>query len=172
MSLNYQIPTMIRDKWIRINEINIRDITYINIIENQSVHCLAARLIKMQNARVFVLFSLIVLCKSASFEKHARYDPSSASYEPRSLYEAENESYRRKSLDDGAGNESYEPRSLDDGAGYASYEPSSEVTAFGYHMKVGVPRVMELLKAEGLQTRIVGGSQVASASINPHQVSI
>lgn len=101
---------------------------------------------KMYKTRVLVLFSFIVLCKSASFEKHARYEPTQF------------------------GDENYKLRSVEYDFENKSYEPSSELTMFGYHMKIGVPKALELLKSEGLQSRIVGGSQVASASVIPHQV--
>lgn len=43
-------------------------------------------------------------------------------------------------------------------------------STFGYHLRVGVPAAFELFKYEG-HSRIIGGSQVTSATAIPHQVS-
>lgn len=52
-----------------------------------------------------------------------------------------------------------------------SLSESHKTTAYGYHLRVGVPKAVELLKYESAQSRIIGG-QVAAASAIPHQVII
>lgn len=47
--------------------------------------------------------------------------------------------------------------------GYAFNGP-----AYGYHLRFGVPKAYELKRLES--SRIVGGSQVAAASVIPHHV--
>lgn len=43
---------------------------------------------------------------------------------------------------------------------------------FGYHARIGVPKAEELFRNELIndRIRIIGGSQVASASVVPYQV--
>lgn len=111
----------------------------------------------MHKTCALVLFSLIVASRSASFNpSNERNKPNSANDDFDHTNDHAYENYKYENVNDGAENQ--------------NYEMENEVTALGYHMKIGVPKAIELMKFESLQSRIVGGSQVASASANPHQV--
>lgn len=57
-------------------------------------------------------------------------------------------------------------------SGNIVYGRLTELSAFGYHVRVGVPKAGEILRSESVVGRIVGGSQTATADAYPYKAGV